>query len=86
MAKAATESDVTGKPVLVTTEFRGVFFGYIKSRDGATVILTNARNCLYWSAQTGGFGGLAIRDARHFQKLDGGDALTHSRAVLGASP
>lgn len=59
MAKAATESDVTGKPVLVTTEFRGVFFGYIKSRDGATVILTNARNCLYWSAQTGGFGGLA---------------------------
>ncbi len=60
MAKAAAKaSEPTGKPVLVTTESRGVFFGYLKSRDGSTVILTNARNCLYWSAMTGGFGGLA---------------------------
>jgi len=34
MAKAATKSNGTGKPVLVTTEFRGVFFGYLKNRDG----------------------------------------------------
>lgn len=61
MAKAATASEPkgAGKPVLVTTEFRGVFFGYLDSRDGSTVILTNARNCIYWSAATGGFGGLA---------------------------
>lgn len=59
MAKAATIPNGAGKPVLVTTEFRGVFFGYLKSRDGTSVILTNARNCIYWSAKTGGFGGLA---------------------------
>ncbi len=60
MAKAAAKkSKGAGKPVLVTTEFRGVFFGYLKSRDGTSAILTNARNCIYWSATTGGFGGLA---------------------------
>lgn len=61
MAKAAAKkSNGTGRPVLVTTDFFwGVFFGYLKSCDGSTVILTNARNCIYWSAKTGGFGGLA---------------------------
>ena len=58
-AKRPSPSNGAGRPVLVTTEFRGVFFGYLKSRDGSTVILTNARNCIYWSAKTGGFGGLA---------------------------
>lgn len=60
MAKAAEKTtEPTGKPVLVTTEFRAVFFGYLKSRDGTSVILTNARNCIYWSSKTGGFCGLA---------------------------
>jgi len=49
-----------GKPVLVTTEFRGVFFGYLKSQDGReSLTLTKARNCIYWSSDVGGFLGLA---------------------------
>ena len=47
------------RPVIVTTEFRGVFFGYASDTSGDTVTLKRARNCIYWSAQTGGFMGLA---------------------------
>jgi hypothetical protein len=52
---------IEGKAVLVTTEFRGVFFGRIKddSKLPAEVTLTTVRNCLYWSASCGGFLGLA---------------------------
>lgn len=49
----------TGRPVLVTTEFRGVFFGYADDTSGDTITLTNARNCIYWPSTNGGFGGLA---------------------------
>ena len=47
------------RPVLVTTEYRGVFFGYATDTSGDTITLTNARNCIYWSPKTGGFMGLA---------------------------
>lgn len=47
------------KPVLVTTEHRGVFFGYAVDTLGATIVLENARMCLYWSADVRGFMGLA---------------------------
>lgn len=47
------------RPVLVTTEFRGVFFGYASDTTGDTITLTNARNCIYWPSGNGGFGGLA---------------------------
>lgn len=48
------------KPVLVTTEFRGVFFGYVKTdkKLPEEITLTNAKNCIYWS-DCGGFMGLA---------------------------
>jgi len=48
-----------GKPVVVTTEFRGVFFGYLKGRPSKTVTLEKARNCIYWSSDVKGFMGLA---------------------------
>lgn len=47
--------------VMVTTEHRGVFFGYIngeKVKD-ATVTIKRARCCLYWSSDVRGFMGLA---------------------------
>lgn len=50
------------KPILITTEFRGVFFGYVDPDDPLDSLpekieLTNARNCVYWSrAQKGVFG------------------------------
>ena len=50
-----------GQAVLCTTEFRGVFFGYIvndKNLPGE-ITLAKARNCIYWSADVGGFLGLA---------------------------
>lgn len=49
------------KAVLVTTEFRGVFFGYIKEDKNVPdeITLTDVRNCIYWSADVGGFLGLA---------------------------
>lgn len=50
---------MTKRPVLVTTEFRGVFFGYADDTSGDNITLTNARNCIYWPSANGGFGGLA---------------------------
>jgi hypothetical protein len=49
------------KAVLVTTEFRGVFFGYVKNDKKLPdeVTLTGVRNCLYWHQSIGGFLGLA---------------------------
>lgn len=48
-----------GRPVLVTTEYRGVFFGYAEETSGDVIVLKNARNCIYWPSGNGGFGGLA---------------------------
>ena len=48
-------------PVLVTTNFRGVFFGWLpKKADRAarTLTLKNCRNAIYW-AGSAGFLGLA---------------------------
>lgn len=49
------------KAVLVTTEFRGVFFGYVKEDKKLPdeITLTQVKNCIYWSADCGGFLGLA---------------------------
>jgi hypothetical protein len=49
------------RAVLVTTEYRGVFFGYATDTGGDTIKLRAARNCLYWSKTVGGFVGLAER-------------------------
>ncbi len=47
------------RAVVVTTEYRGVFFGYAKDIDGEIVKLRAARNCIYWSPEIRGFIGLA---------------------------
>ena len=49
----------TGRPVIVTTLHRGVFFGYATKTGGETIALKSARLCLYWSADVKGFMGLA---------------------------
>lgn len=48
-----------GRPVIVTTAHRGVFFGYAKETDGETISLKDSRLCVYWSADVQGFMGLA---------------------------
>ena len=52
------------RPVIVTTDKRGVFFGYSSHTDaehGSAPALTlqRARNCVYWSKDVRGFMGLA---------------------------
>ena len=47
------------RAVVVTTEHRGVFFGYASDVDGEIIKLRGARNCIYWSADIRGFMGLA---------------------------
>lgn len=49
----------TERPVLVTTEYRGVFFGYAADTSGDTIRLRAARNCVYWPVEQKGFLGLA---------------------------
>ena len=60
MAKSRSTSAATRTGVVVTTEFRGVFFGYLlEDASPAHVILADARNCIYWSAALKGVLGLA---------------------------
>lgn len=54
-----TATPANARAVLVTTEHRGVFFGYATRTDGATIKLARARNCVYWDASVRGFLGLA---------------------------
>ena len=48
-------------PVLVTTEHRGVFFGFATKEDleKKSFWLERARNCIYWHSKLNGFLGLA---------------------------
>lgn len=58
--KATTKTNSgLGRPVLVTTAHRGVFFGYAQSTSGRTIKLRRARNAIYWDAECKGFLGLA---------------------------
>ena len=45
-------------PVVVCTDKRGVVFGYCQNVDARPLTLTDARMCLYWSADVGGVFGL----------------------------
>ena len=57
--KTVKKIEPKGRPVVVTTAHRGVFFGYATDTSGETIKLTKARLCLYWSADCKGFMGLA---------------------------
>jgi hypothetical protein len=59
---APCSQPVTGNtltPVVVTTDKRGVVFGYTANPHARPQVLTDARMCLYWSADVGGVFGLA---------------------------
>lgn len=47
--------------VVVTTENRGVFFGYVDDDSNAPskIVIKNARMCVYWSQDVKGVVGLA---------------------------
>lgn len=48
MAKAMKE-----RPVIVCTEFRGVFFGYAETTTGDVIQLKRARMGIYWGTTRG---------------------------------
>ena len=47
------------RPVIVCTEYRGVFFGYAEKTDGDEIALKDAKMALYWDAVVRGVLGLA---------------------------
>jgi len=55
----AAKTNGKERAVLVTTEHRGVFFGYAHETDGEIIKLRSARNCIYWPPSQKGFLGLA---------------------------
>lgn len=62
-SKAKKNDTDARKAVVVTTEHRGVFFGYIdpeRVRD-EQLELVNARLCVHWSMALRGFMGLAAQ-------------------------
>lgn len=73
--------------VVVTTEHRGVFFGYTKDGSGNVVELRGMRNCLYWPTSVGGFAGLAVtgpnKDTRVGPAIPGTSTL---QKVTGVFP
>lgn len=61
MTSHPNRSKTNGKEraVIVTTQHRGVFFGYATDTGGDAIKLRAARNCVYWSSDVKGFMGLA---------------------------
>lgn len=58
--KTDTETTTNGeRPVLVTTQHRGVFFGYAGETRGDRIDLKRARMVVHWSAAMRGVLGLA---------------------------
>jgi len=57
-AKEATIVQHENIPVIVCTDKRGVVFGYTQHVEARPIKLTDARMCLYWSADVGGVFGL----------------------------
>lgn len=56
-----SRSPRTQRAVVVTTEHKGVFFGYLVKDNGKTSVeLRNARNCISWTENVKGFVGLAV--------------------------
>ena len=57
------------RAVLVTTEHRGVFFGYASDTSGDIIELRAARNCIYWPSSNKGFLGLAAEGPHKGSKV-----------------
>lgn len=50
---AHAKETTSPRPVMVTTEFRGVFFGYATDTSGDAVYLTRARMAIFWGTTRG---------------------------------
>ena len=50
---AKVRAKTTERPVIVCTEFKGVFFGYAADTSGDRITLKRARMCIYWGGTRG---------------------------------
>lgn len=84
MAPKKTEE----RAVVVTTEHRGVFFGYAAETEGETIALRRARLCVYWTADLRGFMGLAAQGPSSGCKVGPPADITLRKitAVIEATP
>ena len=60
-AKKGTNVKAKQVPMVVTTEYRGVFFGWGVPTKEKIITLEKAQMCVYWSVDIGGVLGLASR-------------------------
>lgn len=78
------------RAVVVTTDKRGVFFGYATGpTTGDTIRLTRARMCVYWSADVHGVVGLAATGPTSGSRITRAAPAIELRAitaVMDASP
>lgn len=51
--KKRTNGKAKRRPVLVTTEYRGVYFGFLESHTGRECVLTDARMAIQWGTTRG---------------------------------
>ena len=51
--KTETAANGDGRPVIVCTAHRGVFFGYSTDTSGDTIQLKRARMAIYWATTRG---------------------------------
>jgi len=49
----ATKKQATERPVIVCTEYKGVFFGYSADTSGDVIKLRSARMAIYWGTTRG---------------------------------
>lgn len=76
------------RAVVVTTEHRGVFFGYATDTNGRTITLRRGRLAVYWGSAMHGFLGLATygpdKDCRISPAAD--ITLRNITSVVEATP
>lgn len=57
-----------GIPLLVTTQHRGVFFGYGQKTKENTIEIKQARMAVYWTSDLKGVFGLAVGGTRYWMQ------------------
>jgi hypothetical protein len=72
--------------VLVTTAYRGVFFGYLVAEDGDTCTLADARMCVYWPSENHGVLGLASDGPREGARVSPRVQELRLRAITAIAP
>lgn len=83
------KTEKTERAVIVTTEHRGVFFGYATETDGDVIELKRARLCVHWSSDVKGFMGLAAGGPTKSCRIGPAVPAIELRkitAVIGVSP